>query len=271
MIDMETVRDRFWLWGHAAGSHNPGSHHEEWNLPGPSRITAVEAACYLNVPNLLMVRYNGRPKPPYDQLAIAMRPLARVMWSITGAMGETSPEDRERVLDLARRFPNISGVVMDDFLNWDSGQPELSVAELRHLRDRLELPDRTLDLMLVLYAHQLDALLDDYVQLCSHVSFWVWESSNLQYLERDFARLEARAPAIRKALGCYVWDFGARAPMPLERLQRQCTLGLEWLVNGRITGLIFLPSCHCDLELETVEWLRGWIAEVGDTPLAPGA
>jgi hypothetical protein len=31
--------------------------------------------------------------------------------------------------------------------------------------------------------------------------------------------------------------------------------------------MIFVSSCECDLGLDTVEWLRGWIAEVGDQPL----
>jgi hypothetical protein len=264
---MATVRDRLWMWGHDAGSHNPGSHHEEWNLPGPSRITALEAAYYLDLPNLLMVRYNGKPRPPYDQLALAMRPLKRVMWSITGAMGEKSPEERAHVFDLIGRFPNISGVVMDDFLNWDTGEPELTVNELSTVREELGRHARTLDLMMVLYSHQLDAPIRDHLELCTQVSFWVWESEHLASLEKDFERLEQIAPEVGKVLGCYVWDFGARAPMPLERLQRQCEIGRRWLADGRISDMIFLPSCHCDLELDTVEWLRGWIAEVGSQPL----
>jgi hypothetical protein len=31
--------------------------------------------------------------------------------------------------------------------------------------------------------------------------------------------------------------------------------------------MIFVSSCECGLGLDTVEWLRGWIAEVGDEPL----
>src|SRR5215472_8227877 len=53
-----TVRDQLWLWGHDAGAHNEG-----WGLPRPSRITPAEAACYLGLPNLIMVRYRGRPPP----------------------------------------------------------------------------------------------------------------------------------------------------------------------------------------------------------------
>jgi len=39
------------------------------------------------------------------------------------------------------------------------------------------------------------------------------------------------------------------------------------LREGAIDGMIFLASCICDLELETVEWTRRWIQEVGDNPL----
>lgn len=226
-------------------------------------MTAVEAAVYLDLPNLMMVRYNGKPEMPYDQLAIATRSLQRVMWSVTGAMGEKSPEEREHVLDIAGRFPNVTGLVMDDFINWDTGQPELSIDEMEALQKQLALPDRMLDLMMILYSHQLDIDVSEYLRYCTQMSFWVWESRDLDRLEEDFQRFEMLTPGLQRLLGCYVWDFGARAAMPLERLQRQCATGLDWLKEGRIDGMIFLPSCHCDLELDTVEWLRGWIADAG--------
>ncbi len=51
--------------------------------------------------------------------------------------------------------------------------------------------------------------------------------------------------------------------MPLDLMKKQCELGRKWLKEGRIEGMIFLASNVCDLELETVEWTRKWIAEVG--------
>jgi hypothetical protein len=81
------VRDKLWLWGHPAGSHH-GDTARHYNLPGKSRITPVEAAHYMGVPNLLMVTYPGYgPKPPYDQLALSMRSLEQVVWSVVGASG----------------------------------------------------------------------------------------------------------------------------------------------------------------------------------------
>jgi hypothetical protein len=53
-------------------------------------------------------------------------------------------------------------------------------------------------------------------------------------------------------------------------MKKQCDLGLRWLMEGRIEGMIFLASPICDLELETVEWTRQWIARNGARPLQAG-
>jgi hypothetical protein len=257
-----TTREHLWLWGHTAGSHN-----EEWNLPRSSQITPVEACAYLDIPNLLMVRYNGQPEMPYDQLTIPMRALSRVGWGITGARGETSHEEREHVLNLAARTPNITGLVMDDFINWDNGEPELSLDDLASLDERRKLPDRTLDLMTILYTHQLDSDLSDYLPYCNQISLWTWHATELDHLDANLTRLEAIAPSHQLFLGCYMWDLGPRAPMPLDRFVHQTEQGLEWLRSGRIAGMIFLASCYCDLELDTVEWLRQWIQQFGEEPI----
>ncbi|MEW6752998.1 MAG: hypothetical protein AB1505_18755 [Candidatus Latescibacterota bacterium] len=254
---MTTVRDCFWLWGHEAGSHN-----SSWGLPAASRITPAEAAWYMGIPNLIMVRYEGRPSPPYWQYALALQPLQQVVWSVVGAGGQTAREERDHVLDLARRRANITGVMMDDFFRRpEAGQDAgvLNPAELRALREQLQ----GLSLWVVLYDHQLGLPVERHLALCDRVSLWTWEARNLEHLEASLESLEELAPGCRKVLGCYMWDYGTGRPMPLELMRRQCDLGLGWLRQGRIEGMIFLASCICDLELEAVEWTRQWVAAVG--------
>ena len=64
-----------------------------------------------------------------------------------------------------------------------------------------------------------------------------------------------------------MWDYGQKKPMPVHRMQQQCEIGLRWLKEARIEGMIFLASCICDLNLEAVEWTREWIASVADEEL----
>jgi hypothetical protein len=265
--EKSTVRDKLWLWGHDAGAHN-----DSWGLPRPSRITPTEAAFYLGTPNLIMVRYLGRPPLPFDQCALPFRALKRVAWSVVGASGQTDERERAHVLDLAARQPNITGLMLDDFFG--SEQPAqgddpaaLPPDMLRELRGQLTVGGRRLRLWAVLYEHQLEKPLAPYLELLDLVSFWTWDSEKLHGLEGNLERLEKAAPRCGKVLGCYLWDYGKKKPMPLDLMQRQCESGLDWLRQGRIEGMIFLASCLCDLELEAVEWTRNWIAKVGETQL----
>lgn len=258
---MTRVRDRLWIWGHEAGSHNQG-----WDIPKPSRMTPLEGAVYLDIPNLIMVRYEGKPAMPYDQYALALRPLERIYWSTVGAGGESSVAERAHVIDLARRNPNIVGLFMDDFFHAPEHEGDLgvlSVEQLLQLKGEMQAAERPLTLGVTLYTHQLDMPLAPYLALCDDVSLWTWNGPELVDMEANLAKLEALAPTSRKLLGLYLWDYGLHKPMPLDLMELQAETGLRWLKERRIAGMIMLATCVCDLELEAVEWTRHWISKVG--------
>ncbi|MCU0782560.1 MAG: hypothetical protein MUF81_00655 [Verrucomicrobia bacterium] len=261
LTERTTLRDRFWIWTHVAGSYKG-----VFGLPD-SRMTPVEGAVYLGVPNVLFIRFHEKPEIPFDQHAIAFRPFKRVVWSLVGASGQTSDEERKHVLDLPNRFPNITGFVMDDFFREKGPTGSLSVEQLKNLRSQLVIGGKKRDLYVVLYQHQLEFPVTKHLDLCDKITFWTWKAEDLGKLESSFERLEKLAPNQGKLLGCYLWDFGTRKTMPLNLMKKQCELGRRWLKEARIEGMIFLGSNVCDLELETVEWTRKWIAEVGSEPL----
>jgi hypothetical protein len=255
-----TLRDRLWLWGHVAGSHTP----QQWGLPGRSTIAPAQAAAYLNVPNLLMVRYELEPQPPFTEVAQQLTGLKRVVWSVEGGGGG----DGDAVLQLDRVLPNLEGIILDDYCTRVlAGGPEttgdgpFSLVALRRLRQRLDDRPRRLDAWVVLYSHELDRwdVLRPHLELCDVVTLWTWKAADLIHLEDNFARFETIAAGRRKMLGLYMWDYGVKAPLALPAMERQCRLGLHWLEEGRLDGLILLGSCICDLNLEAVEWVRRWI------------
>ncbi len=264
---MNTLRDRMWLWGHVAGSHDTG-----WNLSATSRITPVEAADYLGIRNLIMVCYQGLPKPPFDQHALAQSTLDRVVWSIVGDSGSKRNDeetDLDEVLRIARKYPNIVGAMMDDFFHAEQGESGGEVgrydsAALRGFQKRLHEEVRCLDLWVVLYKHELHLEVARHLEFCDVVTFWTWNAPELGDLETNFARFENKVGDARKVLGLYMWDYGLKKPMPVDLMEKQCELARTWVKSGRIEGMIFLSNCVCDLELEAVEWTKQWIAEVAD-------
>ena len=172
---------------------------------------------------------------------------------------------------LAADFPNLTGIYMDDFFNEETpdGPGVLTLDELRELRRQCVLPDRTLDLWVVIYTHQLDMPVEQHLQLLDVINLWTWHAKEIVDLERNLERLERIAPNKRLSLGLYLWDYGDKRPMPVEMMREQCARGLEWLRQGRVESLVLLGSYLCDLELDAVEWTRAWIEEVGELPLTP--
>ncbi len=267
-----TVRDKFWIWGHP-----PGSHNGRFGIPGTSRMTPAEGAFYLHVPNLVLAPFpdpkepcNSLPEPAlYDQYAMSFRPLRRVVWSIVGA-GGVIPNGLHLDQQLAQKFPNIVGMMLDDFFRdtMDGGKVGLfTPGEVSFIHNQPEVNGRKLELWITLQYTEVKYDLSEYLTQVDVVTYWTINAKDLENLEEGFAQAEKVAPHARKLLGCYLWDFVGHAPMPMRLMQKQCNLGLEWLRSGRIEGMIFLASCDCDLGLETVEWTRNWIREVGDTEL----
>jgi hypothetical protein len=297
-----TVRDRMWIFTVAAGGDNDSL--EKGNVRGGSRMTPAEGAFYLNVPNLLLIRSRDVPRLPtssdqagraqteFEQYALSFRPLDRVVWSVVGSGGKGGLDELPHVLDLAKRFPNVCGIYLDDFVVESkrqpdgrvAGRPALAPAELKAAREGIaKTLGRPLEVWVTLYTHEINPArktarpgfrgceppLAGFLDLFDVLTLWTWNSEELGELEGNLAALERIAPAkARIALGMYLWDFHHARPVPVERMRHQCERGLKWLQEGRVSDLIFLANTVLDVGLESAEFSRQWIAQVGGQPLA---
>ncbi len=270
---MTSIKNKFWVWAHPVNSHY---NYSEWSPEiVQSRMTPAEAAGYLGVENLLMVRYANQPQPPFDQYAMALEPMKQVVWSILSAIdlkagiSESADPDLEAVLDVARKNKNVTGVVLDDFFGRDGKDAALSVEQLQAIRDKLQNQERKLDIWAVYYdilcgKTPAFEIVEPYLKRCDVLNHWTWNAKDLEHLEENFAKTQVVAEKCdcRIVLGCYMYDYGEKKLMPIELMQKQCELGLKWLNEGSIDGMVFLASCICDIGLETVEWTKNWIRQI---------
>jgi hypothetical protein len=272
-----TVRDRIWIFANPVNA--------DFNFVRKrSVMSPLEAAVYMGAPNLLMV--NQYPEkgtepthkawePPYEQYAYSLKVLKRVVWSIVGASGITREQERQQVLAMARRIPNIVGVFMDDFFT-DSKSGKIASLTLDQVRDvqrQLKTSEKKLDLYVTLYTRQLEPAIREYLDMIDVITLWTWETAELANLEANLAKLEKLAPKSRKLLGCYTADYDPKrtpwwTPLPVPTMQRQCETGLKWLREGRIDGIIIYGTAM-DLGWDSVEWAREWVQKVGDIGVAP--
>jgi len=192
------VRDRLWLWGHPAGSHNG-----DYGLEGKSIITPVEAAYYMSIPNVIMIRYGDKPDLAIlPQYSVPFHALREVVWSIPGAADPASRSEQEAVLKLAGDTPNMTGIMMDDFFTGDAdiltgkkpgpaaGLSPEDLADIQKQlkgvgdsRRRARPGERKLDLWVVLYTYQLFDGVVPHLKQCDRVALWTWKAEDLAQLE----------------------------------------------------------------------------------------
>jgi len=267
VVKKETVRDRLWLWSHLAGSYNG-----QYKLQRNSDLSPAAAAEALGMKNICMVRYGGKPAP--DDFAGHMKSfgnLKHVVWSVIGD-GSTqqinAQEDLTAVIEMKRKFGNLSGAVLDDFfLEPGSGakKSRISLDELKSMQSTLH--KHGLKLWIVLYDHQLEWDIAEYLQYCDVITFWTWKSEDLDNLEENLKTVKRLAGQKPVLVGCYLYDFGNQKPISARRVQAQCEQCYGWMKNGDIEGVIFCSNCVADLGLEAVEWTKRWIAKIGDETL----
>jgi len=398
------IRDRLWIWGHPAGVYN-----DSYLAPlgKKSTIEPVAAAHMMGIRNMIFVRYGGKPQPPFEEYYEPFKQLDHVYWSLVGAGGATSEDERRHVIRLAEQNENIAGFILDDFFHprpqmwlaanhprfpvtltikpspatdcqhvelvqtdWRTGdyrskdvvvevsadgqrftlvqEAELpnepgkslrialpagpfrvfriqvrsthdtegaiscGLKSVRFLRDGqpVNLQDwqaeasstypgfsavgvleegerysaslspeqlhalgerryrgKKLPITAVVYVRQISPRLKSYLDEVEQVSLWTWRPADLDHLTENLAALEKLIPGKPVLLGCYMYDFDRRKPLSVERMKMQVELGYRWLREGRIAGMIFLATPNVDVGLESVEWTREWIAQVGDKQL----
>ena len=76
------------------------------------------ARMYLNVPNVMFIQYNSIPAPSFQQYYTPFKAMKQVYWTLSNndnAKHELGAE-QEHVYQLAADNPNITGLLLDDFL-----------------------------------------------------------------------------------------------------------------------------------------------------------
>src|SRR5262249_27963789 len=150
---------------------------------GRSIITPMEAAAYLGIPNVLMVRYELDPQPPFEPHALPLAKMRQVVWSIEGGGGG----DVDAVLALTITQPNLRGVILDDYFarviagDAQAADGPFSLTAMRQLRQKLDACQPRLDAWVVLYTHEFDqeAILRPHLELCDVVTLWTWKATDL--------------------------------------------------------------------------------------------
>jgi hypothetical protein len=235
-----------------------------------------------------------------EQYAISFQSLKRVQWAAVGSGGLGGLAEVPDIVTLAKDYLNITSIYLDDFVTrpytkradgTTVGTPAMTEAQLKSMRTQLGKVGRPMEVWTTIYTHEFDRKhrdfkdceppLADQMKHFDVVVLWTAKSADLRDLEKNLALLEAIKPKnCRIALGIYLWGYWdkdpAKAddksyvmgqPVPLDLMEHQCSLGLKWLKEGRVSDLVILGLAGIDQGIPSAPWMRDWIKKHGDEKL----
>ena len=266
------LKDKFWLWAQNAGSHHGKSGHS-YNLPGKNIMGPREGCDFFGIEKCCRVTMGDfGPFPPFDDEAEKFKDLKEVVWSAIGdsttKQHNSDQSDIDEVLRIAEMYPNITGAILDDFFhNVEEAGKSIarhSPGSIRNMQEKLhKFRKRRLDLWVVWYTHQLGFDLTDYLGLFDVLTLWTWKGSDLNELDQNIKKFINKTPNKRHLAGCYMWNYGEKKPLTMDQMKFQLDRYYYWLKKKQIEGIIFCSNCIADIGLETVEYTRKWIYEIG--------
>ncbi|MCL2518107.1 MAG: hypothetical protein FWF15_06035 [Oscillospiraceae bacterium] len=262
---MVSFKEKMWIWGHDAGQHNGIC-----NITGLSKMSPLEGAMYLGVPNMCRVIHGNMPEPPFERDALALDVLDNVVWSIIGDGGSArnygGHSDIDDVVEVAKNHPNIIGGIMDDIYHpprLAGYTPDMLTEYKRKMCDGV---GRDMQLWTVVYVHELDR--EDVIPFlaeCDVASLWTWTLAELPALEENFAKFREIWGYDRPLYGgCYLWAYPDGRPMDLDLLKKQLDTYYKWIIEHKLDGVIFCSNTICDIGLESAKIVKDWIAEHKD-------
>jgi len=267
------LRDKFWLWGHPEGRYN-----NEYGNTGISRMTPMEGCLYLGVRNTFMVPVGvDVNRRQYNK---SFTTLKGVAWECYNAGKD--PSVVEPLICEAADFPNINGVVFDDFQRGGAAEyTKIPVENLWKVRERLHNNDvRPLNMWMVLYTNEFDLDPNDpassrydekafepYVAPFDGIIMWTWCEKNIHWVPKKFEAFKKLTEGKRRMIGCYLWNFGEKKPATAEAVKWQLDWYRERLLAGEIEGVVLHTNTMADLDLEAYDVAVAWMKEHGDEVL----
>ena len=268
-----SLKDKFWMWGYT--QETPGA-PVPFSGTSKSWCSLESAADYFGMPNTVFMNSMHSFDRVEENLAL-LEKSARILCGLPHGE-ENAPAGAARIGGLSGKFPNIRGIVLDDFLQL-SGHP--TTPELvKRIRENLRSANPELELYVVMYSDQNHLDITPYLDLIDGILLWRWVSTE-QFWRAEFGPLLHRFKVnYGKKLfhGVYLQNYGEHSssahPVDFELWKLQWMRILSELRSpcGFLDGCVLLQNAwvghpefrdHAVWLKETLDWFFATATERG--------
>ena len=260
------VLDYLWVWGNPELSLIQSTNDAHFGAAGP-----ISRAQMLGMHNIYLAGLGVPQDLIYaEALTQPVAHLKRIAWEVSPDAGEGFSFTKKLgcIAELAKQFPQLEGVVIDDMstVYRDQGfDPDA----LRKVRDAMPTaPDGwRLRLNGVVYTLSLnDPGVEDLIGPLDVMLLPIWAAEDAAQLDEHVVHAQELGPG-KPIIAClYMHNYGGKIPMTEELMASQFGTALSLLKASKVFGIEV--TLHGAENPSAVKWLRDWVQEVGDAPLS---
>lgn len=201
----------------------------------------------------------------------SFKTLNEVAWECYDA--ENNPEVIGPLIKEAGDFPNITGVVFDDFQRQCNEQDEkIPLQNLWDIRERLHNNEvRPLNMWMVLYTHEFgldedkDKAFQRYIDPFDGIIMWTWWSErDVPLIPEKYKIFKKLTPNKRRMFGCYLYNFGEHKQATGADVKWQLDWYREKIFAGEAEGIVLHTNTMADLDYEAYDAACEWMDQQGD-------
>ena len=264
---MTKLKDKFWMWGYTQGKIP----EEIPFVRTPSYCSLETAAQYFGMGNVVFMNGMHNIENINDQHLGYLKNFNRVVCGLPH--GENTVQGALKVSEMSLQFPNISGAILDDFLQV-GGHP-MNIERMRDIRNALKSRNPALELYVVYYSDIDHEDLTPYLEYIDVINLWRWVSTEHFWRAESspyIIRLK-RETGKRIIQGVYLQNYGEAGssnPSPMDmglwelqwlKIFNMLSHGITTLQEGHyhiLDGCVLLQNGCCGHPAfrEQVIWLK---------------
>ena len=268
-----TTNNRYWIWGYVMKNVPE-------KLPFMQQATYCSletAASYFGADNTIFCNSFHGIDALGDELLGHIAPSKEIICGLThGAYAESAA----RVSELSLRYPNITGAIIDDFLDYHGPSYGMTVEQMKRIYENLKTKNPELKLWVVRYSrHPIDEI-EPFIDYIDGINWWIWVSTEHYWRYQyplDIRALGKYGKPVLQGVFLNNYGEGTNQPldMPLVELQMvKITEAMRNTMGGYghafVSGCVLLQNGWMGLESHRKQtmWLKDYIAwHIGTTTM----
>ena len=254
---MEMKSGKLWCWGYVLPK-----------VPGPMMFVNQETYCsletgadYIHAGGVVFMNSTTSVRDLNDDL---FRHVGRFEQVVCGLDHADYVAAAKAVSRFSLTHPNVTGAMLDDFLEEHGPSKNMTVDQLKAIRDALKSENPKLKLYVVRYSRQDQEVLLPYLDHIDAINFWVWVSTDhywrYQYEDQIWMLKHRFGKEVMQ--GVFLHNYGESwdEPIPMDMLKLQLKKIGTVYRRGEIDSIIVLQNgwfCR-DNHMEQLQYVRNY-------------